>query len=51
MNSTIIDYTYVHDKKCELLKYLEERGFEVTEQTNHDIGRFLFDVAFHEHGK
>jgi len=43
-----IDYTFIHNKKCELIKYLEDIGYPVSEQMEEDIRKILHDIAFNE---
>jgi hypothetical protein len=47
----IIDYTYIHNKKCELIKHIELRGIAVSEQIEHDIHSYLQDIAYHTVGQ
>jgi hypothetical protein len=45
-----VDHTYIHNKKCELIKYLSSFA-PVTDQMEEDIKRMLYDVAYNEKGK
>ena len=49
-NSSKIDYTYIHNKSCELWMYLENflQKTSPSEQLHHEIRRAMQDVAFHE---
>ncbi len=44
----MIDYSYIHNKKCELLDYLKERNIETNEQMEEDIHRILQEIAYNE---
>ena len=46
-NTTNVDHTYIHNKKCELIKYLEHFR-PVSDQMEEDIKRMLYDVAYNE---
>ena len=44
-----IDYKYIHNKKCELIKDIEGSiGIELSEQQIEKISNAMQDIAFHE---
>lgn len=43
-----IDYTYCHNAKCEMIKYIEERVGKITEQMEYEIGMIIQRVAHNE---
>jgi hypothetical protein len=44
-----IDYNYIHDKKCELIKYLEQCKVIVSEQMEEELLRILHAIAWNEY--
>lgn len=44
-----IDHEYVHDKKCELISYIEAAtSSDTSEGQAEAIGRILREIAYHE---